>query len=530
MTRRLSRRGRMYAIVAAQLVVLGAMVAPHELNMALDPGPTVDVEIVQARASKDPFRGAYVSGRSALDLDGRTVPLPAAGLRPGERVLVTFAVEPSRRPRITRVERGRDAMPFTATSFTVPGRVLDSRDDAPVVDERERLTARVGNPPVGIQLDLPATIAVDESAFARLSGPAVVRANLHAGFLGRRYFTDVRLTGRSWPTDFRFTYDDARQRLVVLAPRETMGSPVDYDAPVRSDLFVFDAAGKEVGASEVDGRVIDAVVEADGHVLALLSRERWSQSEVSLARLGDDGQVLQRSAPIAFDRVLGFDPSSGGVWVLAGPTAPRPQPPHFIQRTTLAGLREPRLGPFDSVPRAVRASGNDVWVVETERHRITRLDATTGRTLREYRDLNSPVDVVVDGAAIYVIEADRSQLTRLAEDGRVLWRVPRFQGLTWAIPEPGNHGGWLAAAKFEGAAAGVLRFAADGTITRVPAAAKPTSRDDWRRRIGASVIRSARDGRLVFLEHEAIAILSADGATVTRVVGFRFPAEQRLRS
>jgi hypothetical protein len=102
--------------------------------------------------------------------------------------------------------------------------------------------------------------------------------------------------------------------------------------------------------------------------------------------------------------------------------------------------------------------------------------------------------------------------------------------LTWAIPEPGHRGGWLAAAKFEGASAGVLKFAADGTITRMSAAVKPTPRDDWRRRIGASVIRSTRDGRLFFLEHEAIAILSADGATVTRVVGFRFPAEQRLRS
>ena len=524
----LSRRNLMYAIVAAQLLVLAAIVAPEELNMALDPGPTVDVEIAQARASKDPFRGAYVSGQSSLDLDGRTVPLPADGLRPGERVVVTFALDPNRRPRITRVERGRRSPPFTATSFTVPGRVLDRRADASVTRERERLTARVGNPPASIALDLPATISIAESAFGRLRGPAVVRANLHAGFLGRRYFTDVRLTGRSWPVDFGFVYDDERERLLVIASRE-IDYLHGYDAPARTDVFVFDGAGRELKVIDVEGHVVDAVAERDGHLLALVSSRRWGTPEVSLVRFADDGQVVQRSVPVASRHVLGFDPASGGVWILAGPTSPKPQPPHFIQRMTLAGLRDPRLGPFESVPRVVRVAGDDVWVVETERHRVTRLDAAKGRTVREYRDLNSPVDIAVDGASIYVIEADRSQLTRLDEDGRVLWRVPRFHGLKWALPEPGGRGGWLGAAGFEGTAAGLLKFAADGTIARVPTAANPTLRDE-RRGTGAAVIRSTRDGRLFFLEQDALAILSADGATVSRVVGFRFPAEQRPRS
>jgi len=43
-------------------------------------------------------------------------------------------------------------------------------------------------------------------------------------------------------------------------------------------------------------------------------------------------------------------------------------------------------------------------------------------------------------------------------------------------------------------------------------------------------LRSARDGRLIFFAGEAVTMLSADGTTVQRVVGFRFPAARRLRS
>lgn len=529
MTTRPARRGLMYGVVGAQLVVLAAIVAPEELNRALDAGPAVEVEIVHARAARDPFRGAYVVGESGLDLDGRSAVLPADGLRHGERVLVTFAVGPNG-ARIKGVERGRRATPFTATSFSVPGRVLGPGDRPYRMHREGRLIAAVGTPPVSIALDLRASIAVDDAALARLAGPGLVRASLHAGFLGRPYFTDVRLSGRAWPPDVRFAYDDTRERLLVLAPRDTAGRAITAGALPLTDLFVFDAAGRELAASEVQGRVIDAVGQEDGHLLALVS-DRWAHSEVSLARLGPEGQVLQRSAPLVLDRVLGFDAAASGVWVLVAPTSSsRPQPSHFIQRVTVAGIQSPALGPFESSPRGVVARGAEVWVVETERHRVTRLDATTGRTLREYRDLTGPSELAVDGAGAYVIEANRTQLTRLADDGSVAWRVSGFRELAWAVPEPGTGGGWVGASMFEGATAGVLRFGAGGAITRVAATAKPAPPGGWRRRIGPAAIRSARDGRLVLLEPEAIAILSADGATIRRVPGFRFKSEPRLRS
>jgi hypothetical protein len=240
--------------------------------------------------------------------------------------------------------------------------------------------------------------------------------------------------------------------------------------------------------------------------------------------------VLQRTAPIAFDRVLGFDVATASVWIVAAPTSARPQPPHFIQRVAVGGLREPRLGPFDSVPRAVLSVGADVWVLETQRHRVTRVDGPSGRVVREYRDLNDPVEVAVDRGTLYVIEANRTQLTRIADDGRIVWRVPRFHGLTWVVPDPRTGGGWVGAAMFEGTPGGVLRFERDGAVSRLPASARPAPRGDWQRRLAADVVRSDRDGRLFFLEAEAITILSADGTTVSRVVGFRFPSGRPLRS
>jgi len=521
-------RGLMYLIVAAQFAVLATIIGPQELNRALDSGPTVDVEITHARAGRDTFRGAYVHGQSALDLDARAVALPA-GLKAGERVLVAFAVEPNRRPRITGVERGRRGGPFTATSFTVPGRVLDARGGTRYVRSEGGLIARVGTPAVSIVLSLPASIAVDDSAIGRFAGPSLIRASLHAGYLGRPYFTDVRLTGRGWPSDVRFVWDDQRERLLVFAPRETMTYVASGRTASPSDLFVFDAAGKEVGTREIEGHVLEATMDGEGQVLALMTSQRWNHSEVSLVRLDEDGRAVERSPPIALDRVLGFDVASRGVFILAGPVSFPRKPPHFVQRLTLTGLREPKLGPFESVPRTVVSAGSDVWVVENERHRITRWDAS-GQQTREYRDLNGPLDIAADAGGLYVIEASRTQLTRLTEDGRVAWRVPRFQGLTWAVAEPGGGGGIVAASTFEGAEAGLLRVGPDGAITHVPATARPQPRTDWQRRVGASVIRAARDGRLLFLENEAIAILSADGSTVTRVVGFRLPTEQRLRS
>ena len=533
MTRwRPSRRLLMYGLVGAQLLVLVAVVAPQELNRALDTGPTADLEILQARAGKDAFRGAYVHGNSALDLDAATVPVPL-GLRGGQRVMVTFATQPGRRPRIVAVERVRRP-PFTATSFTIPGRVVGEPHRTSRSWRDGRVRASVGKPAVTIDLELPATIAVDESALAHLTGPGMVHASLHAGFLGQPYFSDVRLSGRAWAPDARFAYDDARQRLIVFAPREMTLADLKHrgaesDAGVRSDVFFFDATGKEVSAAEVEGRIVEGVVEADGHLLTLVARQRWS-SDVSLVRLDERGQAVERSVPIALDRVLGFDAASATVWNVTAPTAARAEPPHFVQRTGVAGIREPRLGPFDSVPRAVVSVGADVWVLETKRHRVTRVEAASGRFVREYRDLNDPAEIAVDGGALYVIEANRTQLTRIAEDGRIVWRVPRFQGLTWVVPDPVGGGGWVGAAMFEGAPANVLRFDRDGAIARLPASARPAPRGDWERRIAGDVVRSARDGRLFFREHEAIAILSADGAAVTRVIGFRFPGGPRLRS
>jgi hypothetical protein len=524
-----SRGVVMYGLVAAQLVVLAVIIAPQELNMALDAGPAVDVEILQSRGEKDPFRGSYVAGQTALDLEGSAVVLPA-GLRGGDRVLVTFTIQPGQRPRIFAVERGRQASPFTATTFSLPGRVVDDRSRTSRGRREGRLMAYVGKPAVTLELDVPSSIAVDESALAHLSGPSIVRASLHAGFLGHRYFTDVRISGRQWPPDLRFTYDDTRQRLIVLAPRESTRYGAGSDGPVRTDLFSFDGAGKELGSVNISGRVVDATVEADGTVLALVSDQRWS-SDVSLRRLGEDGRVLQQTLPIAFDRVLGFDAATASVWIVAAPTSAKPEPPHFIQRLTVAGPRDPRLGPFDSVPRAVFALGDAIWVLETKRHRITRLDAASGRVVREYRDLNDPVELAVDRGLLYVIEANRTQLTCIAEDGRVVWRVPRFHGLTWAVPDPATGGGWVGAAMFDGTPAGVLRFERDGAISRVAASVRPLPRgNDWQRRLGRDVVRSDRDGRLFFLEHEAVTILGADGAAVTRVIGFRFPSGQRLRS
>jgi hypothetical protein len=517
----------MYGLVAAQLLILAAIVAPQELNRALDAGPTVDLEITQAHAAKDPFRGAYVRGNTALDLGGPTVPIPA-GLRGGERVVVTFAVQPGRRPWIVAVDRGRRRQAFTATRFSIPGRVVSERDRTSGSWRDGRLRAYVGQPAVTIDLELPASVAVDEAALAHFSGPGIVHASLHAGFLGHPYFTDVRLSGRAWSPEVRFAYDDARQRLVVFAPRE-MRQRGGANPGVHSDFFFFDPTGKELGARQVAGRIVDGVVEADGRILALVSPERWS-SDVSLVRFDESGHVLERTVPIAFDRVLGFDAGTGSVWIVAAPTAARSQPPHFIQRMGFAGLREPRLGPFDSVPRTVLSVGDDVWVVESQRHRITRFDAATGRVVREYRDLNDPADIAVDRGMLYVVEAGRTQLTSIAEDGRVLWRVPRFQGLTWAVPDPASGGGWIGATMFEGAPASVLRFGRDGAITRLSASARPAPRGDWDRRVGRDVVRSTRDGGLVFRELEAVAILSADGTTVTRVLGYRFEGGPRLRS
>ncbi len=529
---RIGRRGLMYLLVGLQMLVLATIVASHELNIALDSGLAVDVEVAQARARKDPFRGAYVSGSPALDLDGRAAALPSAPLQPGDRVIVFCTVEAGRRPRIMRVERaGGDDPPFSAAAFTIPGTVRTKESDRPFSAREGSLVARVGNPPVAIELALPASIAVDDSALGRFTGPSLVRASLHKGFLGHRFLSDVRLVGHGWTHEVSFAYDGRQARLMVLSPRDSFGvRPASADVTPRTDVFFFDGLGTDLRAVEVPGRLSGLVAHpGTGQLLALVSDQRWG-AEVALARIGDDGHVVQRSMPITLDRILGFDDATEGIFTsTASPSSAQAQA-HFVERMTFAGPRGPRLGPFASAPRAVVARDGQAWVIETEQHRITRLDLASGRTLREYRDLNGPTDVAVEGGSLYVIEANRSQLARISDDGRVLWRIPRFSGLAWVIPEPGTGAGWVGAATFEGRSGGVFRFEPDGSIARIAGLTKPAERVVWRpRRLGRDAVLSVRDRRLYVLDDRAIVVLGTDGTLLKRLEGFRPPTEESLR-
>lgn len=231
------------------------------------------------------------------------------------------------------------------------------------------------------------------------------------------------------------------------------------------------------------------------------------------------------------ERVLSLDAAAGAAWVLiAGRTQP-PEPPFFVEALTPAGSRGPRLGPFASAPTAVVSTGRAVWVVEASFHRVTRLDGQSGRVEQEFRELNSPSDVAADDAgALLVIEAGRSQLSKLAPDGRVVWRVPRFQGLAWLLAEPGGGGGWVGAMGFEGRRGGVFRFGGDGSIARVTAEVHPTAPPSyplaWK---AAGALRDPRHGRLYVREPQAISILGADGTLLRRVEGFHYASPQRIR-
>jgi len=527
-----ARRLLMYLLVGVQVLALGALVAWQEVNIALDAGIGVDLEIADAQARKDPFRGASVSGRSTLDLAARTAALPAERLRPGERVLVFFAVEAGRRPRIVRVERRRRGdPPFTPTSFSVPGRVLGA-DERPWSARRwGGLVAHVGDPGVRLALELPDSVAVDAGALDQLAGPSLVRASLRRGFLGHRFLADVRLIGRGWPSDASLAWDERRERLLVFAPRRPAWQPGGSAPRPRTDVFSLDALGREAGSVEVAGRLVAGVAAPGGGLLAVVSEEAWDGGDVVLAEISEDGQVARRSPPLRANRVLGLDAATGVAWVLTGRVTPRPEPPHWIEPTAPDGPRGPRLGPFASLPSAVAAAGAQVWVVETSRHRVTRLDRASGRTEFEYRDLNAPAEIAVDAGALFVIEADRTQLTRLAPDGRILWRVPRFEGLAWVLPEPGSGGAWVGASRFEGGAGGVFRVGADGRVTRAPARVLPATRPAWAARaLVAGAVREPRQGRLYVREAQAVSILGADGTLLERLFGFRYPREQRLRS
>ena len=74
-----------------------------------------------------------------------------------------------------------------------------------------------------------------------------------------------------------------------------------------------------------------------------------------------------------------------------------------------------------------------VWVLEGPLHRLTRYELD-GRLEQEYRDLNQPSAMFPDGAGVVVIDAGGTQLSRFALDGRLMWRIPRFQGLNIVLP------------------------------------------------------------------------------------------------
>ncbi len=528
-----SRRRIMYLIVGLQVLILGGIVASQEINRLFDSSLAVDLEIPDAQAQKDPFRGAFIAGQPMLNLDGTGAALPSGKLQPGERVLVLFVVEPGKRPRISAVERrgwGREPV-FDANQFSIPGKVRREGESWSYSRYGRDLVIRVGSPPVSVELDLPASIPIDDAVMRQLPGPSMVRAALRQGFLGHRYLADVRLSGRRWTPDITFAFDEARDRLVVLAPKPVQWDPRrSGDFVPRSEVFVMDGAGNEVRSAEVAGRFVEGAVNpSDGTVWALVSAEQWGNVTVQFVQLREDGIILQRGPQIASERIMGFEAGEGALWVLAGPPTASPRAPYFVERLTLAGSLGPRLGPFATKPQGVLAQGQQIWVLEPEQHRVTRLD-WTGRIEQEYRDVNRPMHMSVDQGTLVVIEANQTQLSKFSPDGRGLWRIPRFQGLCWILREAGTGGGWVGAQRFENQEGGVFRFEADGKISRLPVRVSPRMTGEWNRgRLAPDAVWEARQGRIYVREGQAIVILGRDGVLLKRVEGFRYAKEQPLR-
>jgi hypothetical protein len=526
-----SRRRLMYLLVGIQVAVLAAIVGVQELNRALDSSPGAELEIKEAHAGKDPFRGASVSGQVVLNLNGLHAEVVGGRFTPGERVLAFFISEAGSAPRIYRVERlawGSDPL-FDAGHFSLPGRVLPEPQKGS--GSRRGPEVRVGVPPVLVELELPQYIPIPDTALDQLADPSLLRASLRRGALGYRYLTDVRIAGQGLTFQMSFACDPARDRLVVLAPKPERYDrrPSRRDQPPRTSFFVFDGSGKEIRSAEVIGQLVEGAVNpGDGTLFAILSQERFGYGLVRLAQIREDGTVLQRSPQILFDRVLGFDAGTGAAWVLAGPPTTSPQAPFFVQRMTLDGLTQPRLGPFASRPRSVLAQDQAIWVVESDQHRVTRFDPA-GRVVREYRDLNRPTEIAADGGSLFAAEANQTQLTRFAPDGTVAWRVPRFQGLAWILPEPGTGGGWVGATRYENAEGGVFRYDPHGKIARLPVGLSPRAAADWtRNRLSVDAVHDPAHGRLFVREPQAITILGADGTLVKRVEGFRFATPRPL--
>ena len=525
-----SRRRLAYLLVGIQVVILAAIVASQELNRALDTGPGVELEIPEAHARKDPFRGASVGGQVALSLEGGLAEVVGGPLTPGERVLVFFASDAGRPPRPFRVERprwGADPV-FTVDTFNLPGRVLP--DSGRGYGSRHGPVVSVGKPAVSVELDLPQSIPIADTLLDHLTGPSLLRVSLKRGAFGHRYLSGVMLAGQRLSFPMSFTYDSARDQLIVIAPKGERidRRPFHRERPPQTSLLVFDGAGKEVRLADAPGLILEgAVGSSGGALIVLLGQERYGGS-VHLAELREDGTVIRRGPEILSDRVLGFEPGTSSAWVITGTPAAYPQPPFFIQRMTLDGLTGPRVGPFVARPRGVVAVDRGLWVVESDQHRVTHLDIG-GARVREYRDLNRPTEIAVDRGSLMVVEAGQTQLTRFGPDGTTAWRLPRFQGLAWIVPDPETGGGWVGAMRYENAEGGVFRYEADGRIARLPVAISPRLHGDGiRNRLTPDAIRDRARDRFYICEGQAIAILGGDGTLLRRVQAFRYTTPRPL--
>jgi hypothetical protein len=526
-----SRRALLYLLVGLQLAFLGGIVAVHELNRVLDWGPGVSLEIPRANASKDPFRGAAVSGHPALDLHGTHVAVPAS-LAPGDAVLVFFATQSGKPPRIAQVERrswGADPL-FGPELFSIPGRVV-APAGSPIRRAVQQITLSVGTPPVSVALDLPDTIPVADAALDQLTTPAPLLGTLRRGALGHRFLTDLYITGQTFPPWMSLAYDPVRERLTIAAGKAERidRRPRFRDQPTLSDLFFFDGSGKEVASTEIPGHVFETVHSPrHGALLALLSEQRYMAGPVRLVQLGEYGTFVRRSPQIHSDRILGFDRDTGDTWALIGTTMASPQPPFVVQRFGLDGFSGPRIGPVASRPRALLVAERSVWIVETDEHRVSRYDLS-GTLRREYRDLNRPTEIAVDGGSLLVVEANQTQLTRFAADGSALWRVPRFQGLAWILPDPRTGGGWVAATRYESAAGGVFRYEADGRIVPFLQSTGPRAfADGTPGRLAGDVVGDLSHRRFYVREGQTVAIAGTDGTLVRRVETFHFATPRPL--
>jgi hypothetical protein len=188
------------------------------------------------------------------------------------------------------------------------------------------------------------------------------------------------------------------------------------------------------------------------------------------------------------------------------------------------------LGPFLSKPKTIFARGQEIWAVEPDQHRVARFDRS-GRLVQEYRELNRPTEIAVDDGFLVVVEAAQTQLSKFSLDGRPIWRTPRFQGLSWILPEAGTGAGWVGAQRFEGQEGGAFRYDREGKSSSLPGVGV------FRRsyggpdlpRLSTHAIRSSH-GQLYIREDRAIVILAPDGTVLKRVDGFRYATEQRVRN